>query len=293
MELSVVESLVSAASLTTYAFAIAVLVAERCVLRWLNHPVSDRGGVASLLSGVLGFGGIAVANVLFYVALMHGVWSMRLMDPGLGPGAWLALFVLYDGMFYIGHRMGHRVRVLWCFHSVHHTAEEMRLTTAIRGSAGDFIYLPWFFFWIPLLGFHPSMVLVVESVARMWGVCTHISPRLLGKLGVLDRLLVTPSVHRVHHGRNAQYIDRNYGEFLLIWDYLFGSYTPEEETPDYGVLKEVDPGSLVDIQLSPWADLARDLREAPTWAARFRYVFDGPEYRHGPTEASPRDIRGA
>ena len=289
MDVADLESLVSTASLTTYGFAIAVLVVERVVLRGLDHPVSERGGVASLLSGVLGFGGIAVANLLLYVAVMHGLWSMRVIDPGLGPGAWLALFVLYDGMFYVGHRMGHRVRLLWCFHSVHHTAEEMRLTTAIRGSAGDFLYLPWFFVWIPLLGFHPAMVLIVESAARIWGVCTHISPRLVGQLGALDRILVTPSVHRVHHGRNAPYIDRNYGEVLLIWDHLFGSYTAEEEEPEYGVLKEVDAGSLVDIQLSPWVDLARDLRAAPTWTARFRTLFDGPEYRYDASETAERD----
>ena len=215
----------------TYALSISAIVAEALVLLAVGHRSSGRSAAASVLSAAGAFGGIAVANRLFFVGLMLLCWENRWLDLGLGPLAWLAAFLLYDLMFYVAHRAGHELRLLWCFQSVHHTADEMRLTTAIRGSVLDFVYLPWFFVWIPLLGVHPAMVLIVEVFGRLWGVASHLSPRLVGRLGWLDRVVVTPSVHRVHHGRDLPYLDRNYGEVLLLWDRLLGTWADEDHAP--------------------------------------------------------------
>lgn len=264
----------------TYVVSVAVLVLEYIVLRALRHRVDHRSGKVSIFSGILAFGGIAVAQRLLFLAVMQLAWTHRLGDHGAGVLAWVGAFLVYDFMFYVAHRVGHQVRVLWCFHSVHHTTEEMRLTTAIRGSAFDFAYLPWFFVWLPLLGFHPSLILIVEAAGRLWGVMVHVSPRLVGRLGPLDRWVVTPSVHRVHHGKELAYLDRNYGEVLTLWDHLAGTYEPETVAPTYGVLAPVDSRSLGAVQLEPWRDLWRDLRRAPTWGARLRYLFDAPGYSH-------------
>ena len=264
------------ATWATYAVSVGALVLEFLVLRMLGQRMSDREGVASVLSGLLAFGGLAVGNRLFFVGLMHVAWGHRVADLGLGAGAWLAAFVAYDLMFYVMHRARHSSRQLWCFHSVHHTSEELRLTTAIRGSAFDFVYLPWFFVWIPVMGIHPSVVLIVEAFGRIWGVLTHVHPRLVGRLGWLDRVLITPSVHRVHHGRNAPYIDRNYGEVLIVWDYLFGSYQVEEEEPEYGVLMPVDAGDLLDIQGAAWRALWRDLQDVPGLSNKLRMALGRP-----------------
>jgi len=274
------DAILAIAAPATYAIAVGALLLEYVTLRLLKEPLSHRQGMASLASGLLAFGGLAAANRLLFVGVMYVAWDARLLDLGAGATGWLAAFVLYDFMFYTAHRLGHEVRFLWCFHSVHHTSEEMRLTSAIRGSAFDFVYLPWFFVWLPLLGIHPIIVLVVESAARIWGVLTHLHPRFVGRLGLLDRLLVTPSVHRVHHGRNDAYLDRNYGEVLTLWDHLLGTYQLEDEAPDYGVLKPVDAGSLAAIQLSPWRDLWRDLARAPSLRIKLRYLLDAPGYSH-------------
>ena len=262
----------------TYAVSVSALVLEYVVLRALGERLSRRQGITSIVSGILAFGGIAVANRLLFVGLMAEVWTHRVVDLGSGALAFGAGFLAYDLMFYVAHRAGHEVRLLWCFHSVHHTSEEMRLTSAIRGSAFDFVYLPWFFVLLPLLGIHPSVVLIVEAAGRIWGVLSHVHPRFVGRLGPLDRLLVTPSVHRVHHGRNQAYLDRNYGEVLLLWDRVFATFEPEraEEPPEYGVLAPVDAGSLADVQLSPWKGLARDLRAAPTLRAKLRCALGPP-----------------
>lgn len=264
----------------TYVVSISALVIEGVILRWIGHRADLRSVAASLLSGAGTFGFLALANQVFFVGFMHVFWEHRFVDLGLGPSAWLVAFIVYDFCFYATHRAGHEVRLLWCFHSVHHTTEEMLLTTAIRGSVLDFLYAPWFFVWIPLLGVHPALVLVVEVFARFWGVATHISPRLVGRLGLLDRWLVTPSVHRVHHGRNLPYLDRNYGEVLLLWDRLFGTWRAEGEAPDYGLLSPVDAGSFVDVQISPWKALVADIRRAPTWGDKFRYCLFAPGWSH-------------
>lgn len=270
----------------TYVVAVAAIVAEALLLARARVRSKHREAWVSLASGALAFGLLHLANLALYLRVLEAAYAHRVLEPGLRWPAWLGAFLLYDLAFYVGHRAGHEVRLLWCFHSVHHTPEDMRLTTAIRGSAFDFLYLPWFFAWIPLFGFHPAMLLVVESVSRTWGVLTHVAPQLFpsgtfrGPLAPLASVLVTPSAHRVHHARNDHYLDRNYGEVLFVWDRLFGSAAVERVAPTYGVLAPVDPSSLADVQLSPWGALLRDLRRAPDLAARVRYLLDAPGWSH-------------
>ena len=288
------DELLAIALPATYGISVAAIVLEAIALRWLGHRSHPRSIRASLMSAAGAFGGIAVANRLFFMALMTALWHWRQVDLGHGLLAWVVAFILYDLMFYVAHRAGHEVRLLWCFHSVHHTTEEMRLTTAIRGSVLDFVYLPWFFVWLPLVGIHPAIVLLVEVFGRLWGVATHVHPRFVGQLGWLDRVLVTPSVHRVHHGRNLRYLDHNYGEVLLLWDRLLGTWTPEQDDPDYGVISKVDEGSFVDIQASPWTDLWRDVQATPRWTDKVRLCIlapgwspDGPDQRASTLQARP------
>jgi sterol desaturase/sphingolipid hydroxylase (fatty acid hydroxylase superfamily) len=281
--------LVAVAVPSTYVVAVGLIALEFVLLLALREPLSHRSGRTSLLSGGLAFGGVALANTLFYAAVLEFAYVHRVTTLGLGAGAWLFAFVTYDFSFWLGHVAGHRVRLLWCIHGVHHSATEMRLSTAIRGSAFDFLQAPWFFVWIPLLGVHPAMLLVVESAGRIWGVLTHLSPRLIGRGGRwmrwLELAVVTPSLHRVHHAREHEYLDRNYGEVLTIWDRLFGSFAPEGRAPTYGLLvaatdPPLDDGSLVAVQLTPWRKLWHDVRRAPTWSTKLRYVFDVPGWSH-------------
>jgi sterol desaturase/sphingolipid hydroxylase (fatty acid hydroxylase superfamily) len=294
--------LVAVAVPATYVVAVCAIALEALALALVRVRVNHREALASLGSGGLAFGLMHVANLCLYLSVLERAWAHRVMDAGLGPMAWLGCFVLYDLSFYLGHRAGHEVRLLWCFHSVHHTAEQMRLTSAIRGSALDFVYLPWFFAWIPLLGFHPAMLLVVESFSRTWGVLTHVSPALLASrpeglagrvLAGLARLLVTPSAHRVHHGKEQDYLDRNYGEVLVLWDRLLGTHAEEGAAPTYGVLSPVDAGSLRDVQCAPWIALWRDVRRAPSWGARLRYLFDAPGWSHDGPDHRVRTQRAA
>lgn len=264
---------------------------EAVVLR-LRGPGWDRPSArASVLSGIGAFGGLALANRVVFIGLMHTLWAHRLVDLGTGALGWLAAFLLYDLAFYVAHRAGHEVRLLWCFHSVHHTSTRMQLTSAIRGSVFDFVYLPWFFVGLPLLGVHPSLVLLVEVFGRLWGVAVHVSPALVGGLARWSRWVITPGLHRVHHGREDRYLDRNYGEVLAVWDRLFATWQAEEEPPTYGLGRPVDPHSLADIQLSPWRALWAELGRAPDLWSRVRLCLDAPGWSPGGPDRRVRTRR--
>ncbi|MCA2978302.1 MAG: sterol desaturase family protein [Myxococcaceae bacterium] len=278
----------------TFVVSVGVLVLEFLVLRFaLGHRVDHRGGVTSILSGATSFGLLALGNRLVFAAVLEAAWAHRLATLPNAWWAWLLAFLLFDLLFYVGHRAGHEVRLLWCFHSVHHTTAEMRLTSAIRGSAFDVLYLPWFHAWVPLLGVPPSMLLAVEAMTRIWGVLTHVSPRLVGRLGALEHVLVTPSAHRVHHGSDPEYLDRNYAEVLALWDRLFGTFQREQRPPTYGLVTPLKDDGFLTVQLSPWAALWRDVRRAPTFRARLRYLFDAPGWSHDGPDRRVRAMRAA
>jgi sterol desaturase/sphingolipid hydroxylase (fatty acid hydroxylase superfamily) len=286
------EAVAAVAVPATWGLSVGVIALEYAVLRLVvRHPIDRRGGVTSLLSGGASFGLLALANRLVFAGVLEAAWAHRVVTLPTAPWAWLAAFLLYDLGFYVGHRAGHEVRLLWCFHSVHHSAGEMRLASAVRGSALDALYLPWFHAWLPLLGVPPAMLLAVEALARVWGVLTHVSPALVGRLGPLEAVVVTPSAHRVHHGREPEYLDRNFGEVLALWDRLFGSFTAEGHPPSYGLITPYADDRFVTVQASPFRALWRDLRRAPTLSARLRYLFDAPGWSHDGPDLRVRAAR--
>jgi len=286
MAADALQPIVCVAVPSTYAVAVALMLIEGALFLIRRVKDNRREMGVSIGSGILAFGLMYVANRVFYIALLDAIYRHRVLNPGIGLLAWMACFVGYDFSFYVGHRAGHEVRLLWCFHSAHHTPHEMRLTTAIRGSMFDFVYLPWFFAWLPAVGFHPAMILVVESASRTWGVLTHLAPEVApsawftGTLRWIHRVIVSPSTHRVHHATESAYLDRNYGEVLTVWDRLLGTYTDETQTPSYGVLAPCDPARFWDVQIEPWLCLLRDVRRAPSLRAKLRYVFDAPGWSH-------------
>jgi sterol desaturase/sphingolipid hydroxylase (fatty acid hydroxylase superfamily) len=262
-----------------FAFAVAIMLLEVLVLSLRKIPRNSRGGVVSLASGVFVFGFEALTDFLFYLALCYWLYQHRIFDLGFKWYTWLLCFALYDLMFYLSHRLQHRVRVLWCFHSVHHTSTEMRLTSAVRGSMFDFVFNPPFFVWMCVLGIHPLMFIIVRTISRIWGILEHIHESNFGHTPRLNKIFIMPDVHRVHHGKNQIYLDRNYAEVFSIWDRLFGTYIEYSEQPVYGILKPVDDNSFIDIQFSPWKDLARDFGNAKSWPDKLKVLFMPPGWK--------------
>lgn len=134
------------------------------------------------------------------------VWfyHYRLFDLGNAWYIWIFCYLLYDLLFYIIHYLGHRVRFFWCIHGVHHTAEEMKLTVAVRGSFFGFLLTPHNTLWLPLLGFDPFMVLIVDGIAKIYGLFEHVNEHFISaKGGWIEKLFITPSAHRVHHSKTT------------------------------------------------------------------------------------------
>ena len=203
----------------------------------------------------------------------------RLVSWQPGWIAWCVLFVAQDLLYYVFHRASHRVRWLWAAHVVHHSSERLNLSTAFRQSlmypaAGMWV------FWIPLalLGFTPEQVVAIVLVNLAFQFFVH--TQAIRKLGWLEYVLNTPSMHRVHHARNARYIDRNFAGVLAIWDRLFGSYVEEDaqDAPDYGIVKPLESCNPLKVTFHEWLAMVRDFARMPDWRSRAAALFAPPDW---------------
>ena len=195
--------------------------------------------------------------------------------------AWLVLIVTEDFCYYWFHRCSHDIRFFWAAHVNHHSSTHYNLSTALRQSWTSPV-TGWVF-WIPLplLGFHPLMMATAQAISLLYQYWLH--TELIHRMGPFEWIFNTPSHHRVHHGRNVQYLDRNHAGILIIWDRLFGTFEPEEERVDYGLTKNLDTYNPVVIALHEWRDMFRDVWEAKTWKGRFMYLFGRPGWREDGT----------
>ena len=201
--------------------------------------------------------------------------NFSLITLGETAGGWAIAFILYDLAWYVDHRIGHRVGLFWAMHQVHHSSTEYNMTVASRGFIFDITLLPRpTFYLLPVLGVSPYQFIVIVIFSNIWGIAQH--TRLINKLGWLDWLIATPSNHRVHHGCDEKYLDRNYGEVLMIWDRLFGTYQAEEEDPLYGVIVPIDTYNPVSIQFVGLRRLAHKIRKAKHWSDKLRCLYMPP-----------------
>ena len=274
MDIATLEAFSGNLSPVLYGFGIGAIVLETLVMKWQRLPRDKRSRWLSVWCGALAFGteGLVHATLLFAVQLW--VYEHRFFELGTAWWVWILCFLVNDLMFYVSHRLQHEHRLLWAVHCVHHSPKHYDLTTGIRGSAlGVFATFP-FVVWIPLLGIHPLMFLIVDRLFKFYGLAYHTES--VGKLGWVDRVLITPSVHRVHHATNPQYLDRNYGGFFVLFDRLLGTWVPEEEEPVYGLVKDWNGTTLADAQLHEFKDLWADMRGAPSVADSLRYLVKPP-----------------
>ena len=191
---------------------------------------------------------------------------------------WLMTFVLIDLVFYIYHRFSHRVRFLWAIHMSHHSSEEMNFAVSMRQAwLGPVSKIP-FFIVLPLLGLDPTIIAVAGVISTLWGVVGH--TQIVGKLGPLEWILNTPSHHRVHHGANAEYIDKNYGNLLIIWDRMFGTFEPEKAKVKYGLVNNVNTFNPIKITFMGWQSIMQDIQKAKNYREVFSTIFGPPNTRN-------------
>jgi sterol desaturase/sphingolipid hydroxylase (fatty acid hydroxylase superfamily) len=248
----------------------------------VRRRARDRYKLGDLVSG-LGCGtldqivNLAVgAGFLTLYAVVDG--HVAVLDlPARSPVTWIAAVLLHDLAYYLFHRASHRVNVLWAAHAVHHQSEDYTFAVSLRQGA----IATWvsYLFYLPLaiLGVPLEVFVVVHGVYQAYQFCVH--TRFIPALGPLEHVLATPLLHRVHHGRDTDFLDRNYGGFFIFWDQLFGTFTPYTREPDYGVTAGIHSWSPFWANLHPYAELVRRARRAPTRRAALEVWLRPPEWR--------------
>jgi sterol desaturase/sphingolipid hydroxylase (fatty acid hydroxylase superfamily) len=188
---------------------------------------------------------------------------------------WGLTFVLIDLVFYIYHRMSHRIRFLWAIHLSHHSSEEMNFAVSFRQAwFGPISKVP-FFMVLPLIGLDPTIIAVAGVISTLWGIIGH--TQIIGKLGPIEWFFNTPSHHRVHHGSNKQYIDKNYGNLLIIWDRLFGTFEAEKESVSFGLVKNVNTFNPMKITFMIWSDMYHEIKNSKNFSHALKLFFGPPQ----------------
>ncbi|WP_156904872.1 sterol desaturase family protein [Ferrimonas senticii] len=209
---------------------------------------------------------------LFYLLHQYRLWDIELTPLNL-----LWAFVLQDFLYYWFHRASHKVHWLWCAHVVHHSSPLMNFSTAFRQSLFYPIAGMWLF-WSPMvwLGYDPKLVLAIVGLNLGYQFFVH--TRSTAGIPVFDYWFNTPSHHRVHHGRNPQYIDKNFAGVLMIWDRMFGTFQPElAKVPvDFGVVGFMEPKRWTVMVSHQWRYLWQQTIAAPNWRAKLRVLFGPP-----------------
>ena len=201
---------------------------------------------------------------IFDLSNMLPVWAI-----------WVLTFILIDLVFYVYHRCSHRIRFLWAIHMSHHSSEEMNFAVSLRQAWLAPVSKIPFFMILPLAGLDPTIIAVVGVISTLWGVVGH--TQMVGKLGFVEWIFNTPSHHRVHHGANPEYIDKNYGNLLIIWDKLFGTFEPEKASVKYGLVNNVKTFSPIKITFMDWQAMFQEIKIQKNIKEKIKIFFGPPK----------------
>lgn len=204
---------------------------------------------------------------------------------------WATLIILEDLAYYTLHWVDHNVRFFWAVHVNHHSSQKMNLSVAVRSSVLQPLYRFVYYIPLALLGFEAWQIMLAYAICNAWGFFIH--TEAIGKLGLLDKIFATPSNHRVHHGSNPHYLDRNMGMFLIIWDRIFGTYQEEREEVIYGLTKNIESDKISHIIFHEWKNIAKDVKRAPGLRNKLMYIFGPPGWSHDGSTLTSKQMRKA
>lgn len=251
----------------------------------LSDSISDLS--TGLIFSIAGVG--VTAGSLWLYEQARGSLSIQSLfgAPAIGLAApvwvWALVFVATDFIYYWFHRATHEVRFLWACHVTHHSSEEFNLAVALRQSCFQRVFEYSFYLPLAIVGVPWQMFFICHGIVKLYQFWVH--TRHIGKLGWLEWFMLTPSHHRVHHGRDAQYLDCNYGGTFVVWDRLFGSYVEETVEPHYGIIKPLRSFDPVHASVHEYLAIARDFFKTRRWRDRLGVLFRAPGWR-------PADLGG-
>ena len=213
---------------------------------------------------------------LGFVALLPFYYLTPLSIP-MSVWTWALALLTADFTYYWMHRLEHEHRILWASHSVHHSSNDYNFTVGFRLSLVEGFFEWAFLIPMILIGFSPFQAIVGLVLVAQYQHWVH--TERVTKLGWLDEVFNTPSVHRVHHGSNRQYLDKNYGGILMIWDKIFGTFAREEEKVIYGLTRDINTNNPIKIVFIEFGNIWRDVKKCRTMGDRLRIIFGGLSWR--------------
>jgi sterol desaturase/sphingolipid hydroxylase (fatty acid hydroxylase superfamily) len=261
-------------------FFILLLVVEALSFRHARDEHDELIGYEARdtrTSLLLGSGNVIINVGWKLVVLATFVLVYELSPLRLDPSdwwVWVLLFFADDFSYYWFHRVSHESRFFWASHVVHHSSQHYNLSTALRQTWVPMTYFP-FWLWMPAVGFEPWMVLLAQAWSLIYQFWIH-TERIRKLPRPLEAVLNTPSHHRVHHGSNEVYLDRNYGGILIVWDKLFGTYAPEGERVRYGLTKNIDTFNPVRAAFHEYVAMWHDMRRARGMRGKLGVLYHGP-----------------
>lgn len=267
-------------SLNSFSLSIAIMVlffvAEYFISLGLKKKVFEFSDtIANTVCGI-----IERSIYILFAAIYFG--SFEFVHENFAifsiPKTWWSaaiLFVAIDFLWYMYHRSGHVINLLWAAHITHHQSEQYNLTLSFRVSSLQLFIRMFFWMILPFLGFDPLQTTVIIGINAAYQFFIH--TRLINRLGFLEHIFVTPSHHRVHHGKNPQYIDKNYGGIFIFWDKLFGTFQKEEEEVQYGVTKPLNSYNPFQAWFHYFFDLYHASKMEKGFKNKVKIWFAGPE----------------
>lgn len=257
-------------------FFLLLIGIEYLVSRWQQKRYfTFNSSVANLNVGIAErlLDSFTVGAFYFVYDSLHQHYALSDIRPGVWT--WVALFVVTDFVWYWYHRLAHEVNLFWAAHIVHHQSDEFNYTVSARITVFQAIVRTGFWSVLPVVGFPAEMISSLLLLHGLYPFFVH--TRTIGKLGWLEYILVTPSHHRVHHASNPQYVDKNYGDVLIIRDKLFGTFAEEREEPVYGLTKPLNSHSFLWQHFHFLLELLVAVRQTPGLRAKLRLLFGRPD----------------
>ena len=229
-----------------------------------------------------------------YVWVLVSCWEYRIFEFSHMAAYWTVLLLGIDFLFYWMHRLEHSVRLFWAVHVTHHSSGKFNFSVGFRSSVFQPLYRFMFFIPLAFLGFRAVDIALVFSASQIWGILVH--TEMVGKLGWLEKIFVTPSHHRVHHASNPLYLDKNMGMFLIIWDKIFGTFQPElppsvYQPVRYGLTTNKNLHVPFSVVLHEWQEILADLKKDISWNEKLGYVLGPPGWSHDGSRLTSEQIR--
>ena len=234
-----------------------------------------------------------VSKLFVFAALYYVYENLRIFTIHIIWWSFIILFFLDDFSYYWFHRTSHENRFFWASHVVHHSSKHYNLSTALRQTWTGSFYSFIFWLWLPLIGFHPGMIIFQMSISLLYQFWIH--TELIQKMPKwIELFFNTPSHHRVHHGSNPIYLDKNHAGILIIWDKLFGTFQPElkSEKVQYGLVVNIKTYNPIFIAFNEWGALFKDLNTKNISVKdRIKYLYKPPGWKHDGTGKLSTDLK--